>query len=64
MKKLSLMALLCAHLFTPIQGNAQAALLGLIFGDKVASENFNLSMEFGANYSGVSNFQNHQYHWK
>ena len=60
MKNLSLLVILCALLITPIQGNAQAALLGLIFGDKVASEDFNLSMEFGVNYSGISNFQNHQ----
>jgi len=60
MKNLSLLVILCALLITPIQGNAQAALLGLVFGDKVASEDFNLSMEFGVNYSGLSNFQTHQ----
>lgn len=60
MKNLSLLALLCAHLFIPMQGNAQAALIALIFGDKVASEDFNLSMEFGINYTGITNIQKHQ----
>ena len=60
MKNLSLLVILCTLFFTPIQGNAQAALLGLIFGDKIASEDFNLSLEFGVNYSGITNFQTHQ----
>ncbi len=60
MKNLSLLAILCTLFFTPMQGKAQAALLGLIFGDKIASEDFNLSLEFGVNYSGITNFQKHQ----
>ncbi len=60
MKNLSLFALLSTLFFTPMQGNAQAALIALTFGDKVASDDFNLSMEYGSNYSGVSNFQNNQ----
>jgi hypothetical protein len=35
----------------------QAAILAIIFGDKVASEEFNLSLELGSNYSSVSNFE-------
>jgi hypothetical protein len=34
---------------------AQAALVALIFGDKVASEKFNISMEVGANFAHLSN---------
>lgn len=34
--------------------NAQAALLVLLFGDKVASENFYFSLKAGANYSNLS----------
>lgn len=33
----------------------QAAILALLFGDKVASENFNLSMEIGGNLTYYSN---------
>ena len=33
--------------------NAQAALLILIFGDKVATENFHLSIDFGWNLSAL-----------
>lgn len=53
-------SLIIALCHIPTQSNAQAALLALIFGDKVANEDFNLSLEFGVNYSGVSNFQKHQ----
>ncbi len=35
---------------------SQAAILAVIFGDKVASEEFNLSLELGWNFSTVSNF--------
>ncbi len=37
---------------------SQAAILAIIFGDKVASEEFNLSLELGWNFSTVSNFTN------
>ncbi len=39
------------------ESKAQAAILALLFGDKVASENFNLSMELGFNYSEISNLE-------
>lgn len=39
------------------KANGQAALLALIFGDQVASEQFNLSLELGWNYSTISNFE-------
>jgi hypothetical protein len=35
------------------ESNAQAALLALIFGDKVASENFHLSVDVGMNFSSM-----------
>ncbi len=38
--------------------NAQAAILALIFGDKVASENFHLSMEIGGNFTHYSSLDN------
>lgn len=38
--------------------HAQAALLALIFGDKVASENFNLSLELGGTFPGYTNIDN------
>lgn len=38
--------------------NSQAAILALIFGDKVASENFNLSLLIGGNLANVSNVDN------
>lgn len=34
---------------------SQAAILAMIFGDKVASENFNMSLEFGVVYGDISN---------
>ena len=36
----------------------QAAILALIFGDKVASENFNLGMEIGGNFTHYSDLEN------
>jgi hypothetical protein len=36
--------------------NAQAALLVLLFGDKVASENFHFSLKAGANLADISGF--------
>ena len=38
--------------------NAQAALLVLLFGDKVASENFFFSLKFGANLGDVTGIDN------
>jgi len=34
---------------------SQAAIIALIFGDKVATENFNISLELGGNFSSISN---------
>jgi hypothetical protein len=34
--------------------NAQAALFALIFGDKVATENFNVGLEFGVPFTSIS----------
>ena len=33
----------------------QAAIVALIFGDKVATENFNISLELGGNFCSISN---------
>ncbi|CDF79766.1 conserved hypothetical protein [Formosa agariphila KMM 3901] len=38
--------------------NAQAAIIAMIFGDKVASEKFNLSMEIGVPFNSFSNVDN------
>ncbi len=40
--------------------HGQAAILALIFGDKVASEDFNLSLELGWNLTSVSDFSNNK----
>jgi hypothetical protein len=37
------------------QASAQAALLAIIFGDKVASEKFHMSMDVGLNFSSLPN---------
>lgn len=37
---------------------SQAAILAAIFGDKVASEEFNLSLELGWNFTNVSDYSN------
>ena len=38
--------------------NAQAALLVLLFGDKVASENFYFSLKLGGNYANLNGLEN------
>jgi len=38
--------------------NGQAAIMAFIFGDKVASENFHLSMEIGGNFTHYSSLEN------
>ena len=38
-----------------IKANSQAAIFALLFGDKVASENFNVSLEAGFASTGISN---------
>jgi hypothetical protein len=50
--------LLLFLLFTANVLHGQAAILALIFGDKVASEKFNLSMEIGGNFTRYSNLEN------
>ncbi len=55
MKKITLLFLtiIMVGTFTS-RANAQAALLVLLFGDKVASENFYFSLKLGANYANLS----------
>lgn len=52
MKKL-LVILLVVFIYQ--NSSAQAAWIALLFGDKVASENFNIGLELGALYSNISN---------
>jgi hypothetical protein len=56
MKKIisSIIIVLC---FTQIT-NAQAAIFALIFGDKVATENFNVGLEIGFPYNSISSIDN------
>ena len=44
-------------MFVTISVNAQAALFVLLFGDKVASEKFHLSLDIGANYSTLEGYE-------
>ncbi|MCF8716296.1 PorT family protein [Joostella atrarenae] len=46
----------CLMLF-PLATNAQAAIIAAIFGDRVASEKFNLSMEIGVPLTNYSNIE-------
>ncbi len=50
-----------ALLFTPFQSQGQAAILALIFGDKVASEQFNISLELGGGFANYSNLQGSEF---
>ncbi|HRI22496.1 MAG TPA: outer membrane beta-barrel protein, partial [Panacibacter sp.] len=55
-KKLTcILFLLFCFLISVVRTNAQAALLVLLFGDKVASEKFNFSVVTGMNFSNISN---------
>jgi hypothetical protein len=56
MKKLLLIITIFTFTMGVQKSFGQAAILALLFGDKVASEEFNLSLEFGWNYSTISNF--------
>jgi len=58
MNKIKILTIIAALIFTIgiLKTYSQAAILALIFGDKVASEEFNLSLELGWNFSSVSNF--------
>lgn len=44
-------------MFVPVATHAQAAILAALFGDKVASEKFNLSMEIGVPLTNYSNIE-------
>ena len=57
-KKASIICFSVLYLIAPNVLNGQAAILALLFGDKVASENFNLSMEFGVVLPGYDNIEN------
>lgn len=50
----SILLLLVVSVLVPIKTNGQAALLVLLFGDKVASENFYFSLKAGANISNIT----------
>ena len=59
MKKALLYTFTFAALFAISQKvSAQAAIIALLFGDQVASEKFNISMELGANFSQFSDVPN------
>lgn len=53
-------ALLTALIVISIHGSVsgQAAIIAILFGDKVASENFNISMEVGGAYANFSDLDN------
>ena len=53
-----ILAILLAIFILPQALSAQAAILAMLFGDKVASENFNLSMEFGIPFNNFTNIDN------
>lgn len=61
----TLLRLTLALFFTVSISNAQAqaALLALIFGDKVASENFNLGLKIGGAYTSFSDPQGYKSNW-
>lgn len=58
MKKLSRILLISFLICSHYQVKGQAAIIALLFGDKVASENFNISMELGGAYANYSNLSN------
>ncbi|MCM5662891.1 porin family protein [Galbibacter mesophilus] len=53
--KILYFVLLGFFMFFPFISNAQAAILAALFGDKVASEKFNVSMEIGVPLTNYSN---------
>lgn len=57
MKKTFLLGCLFLELTTSL--HAQAALFALLFGDKVATENFNVSLEAGGTFMSYSNLEDH-----
>jgi hypothetical protein len=60
MKKLLILALITTILLPGI-AYSQAAILVLLFGDKVASENFYFSLKMGGNYSTLSGIDDASY---
>jgi Outer membrane protein beta-barrel domain len=62
MKKLSLVVLTCFIFFGHVQKvNGQAAILVLLLGDKVASENFYFSFKLGANVGNLQGIDDTAY---
>ena len=55
MKKIFLTSILTVLFVIPIKTYGQAALLVLLLGDKVASENFYFSIKVGGNFSNLMN---------
>ncbi|OIQ28498.1 MAG: hypothetical protein BM564_08835 [Bacteroidetes bacterium MedPE-SWsnd-G2] len=47
----------CLLLCTSATVFSQAAIIALIFGDKVATENFNIGLEIGGSFKNVSNLE-------
>jgi len=56
MKKIKILLTVITLTFCVQKASSQAAILALLFGDKVASEEFNLSLELGWNFSNISDF--------
>lgn len=52
-----LFGFLTVLLFSVVPANGQAALLVLIFGDKVATENFHFSLKLGVSYSIIHGYE-------
>jgi hypothetical protein len=48
---------ICGFLMMSFASQAQAAILALIFGDKIASENFHISIDLGMNFSSLPGLQ-------
>ena len=56
-RSISYIFLLLFLLTSAVQMSGQAAIIALIFGDKVASEQFNISLELGGNFSYFSEME-------
>ena len=57
----TLFFLCLALLVNPFKSQGQAAILALIFGDKVASEEFNISLELGGGFANYSNLEGSEF---
>jgi hypothetical protein len=53
-KLITMAGILLGSILTSTTCNAQAALLVLIFGDKIATENFHTSIDLGLNFSNLA----------